>query len=106
MGSRNGFTRARANARWSESELAEVVAGVLAGSPDALWSAEDVRERLAFGQEGGGPAATSVRGALAALEGAGRIERVDVWGRRGWGNTSHAYRPARAGTPVQLPLAA
>jgi hypothetical protein len=79
---------------------------VLAGAPGVLWSADDVRERLAFGHEGAGPAATSVRAALRALERAGRVERVEVWGRRGWGNTRHAFRAAR--TPVQerLPIAA
>lgn len=90
------FRRGRPGARWSEPELAEVVMGVLAGAPGVLWSADDVRDRLAFGREGGGPAATSVRGALRALEAAGRVERVEVWGRRGWGNTAHAYRPAPA----------
>jgi hypothetical protein len=90
------FSRGRAAARWSEAELAEVVLGVLRGAPEVLWSADDVRERLAFGHEGAGPAATSVRAALRALEGDGRVERVDVWGRRGWGNTAHAFRPAGA----------
>ncbi|MGE0028426.1 MAG: hypothetical protein AB7O78_10185 [Thermoleophilia bacterium] len=90
------FRRGRPAARWSEPELAEVVLGVLAGAPEVLWSADDVRERLAFGHEGAGPAATSVRAALRALEDAGRVERVEVWGRRGWGNTAHAFRPARA----------
>ena len=65
MESRHTFTRGRATARWSEGELAEVVAAVLKGAPEVLWSADDVRERLAFGREGGGPAATSVREALA-----------------------------------------
>lgn len=90
------FRRGRPGARWSEPELAEVVMGVVAGAPDVLWSADDVRERLAFGHEGAGPAATSVRGALRALAAAGRVERVEVWGRRGWGNTAHAFRPAGA----------
>jgi len=90
------FRRGRPGARWSEPELAEVVLGVLSGAPDVLWSADDVRERLAFGHEGAGPAATSVRGALRALERDGRAQRVEVWGRRGWGNTSHAYRPVPA----------
>jgi hypothetical protein len=88
------FRRGRPAARWSEPEMAEVVLGVLRGAPDVLWSADDVRERLAFGREGAGPAATSVRGALHALERDGRVERVEVWGRRGWGNTAHAFRPA------------
>ncbi|HTI34066.1 MAG TPA: hypothetical protein VL422_10355 [Miltoncostaea sp.] len=98
------FRRGRPGARWSEPELAEVVMGVLAGAPGVLWSADDVRERLAFGHEGAGPAATSVRAALRALEAAGRVERVEVWGRRGWGNTAHAYRPAAAaGAAVERP---
>ena len=106
MESRHTFTRGRATARWSEGELAEVVAAVLRGAPEVLWSADDVRERLAFGREGGGPAATSVRAALASLERDGRVERVDVWGRRGWGNTAHAFRPASGPAQVRLPLAA
>lgn len=106
MESRHTFTRGRAAARWSEAELAEVVAGVLGGAPEVLWSADDLRERLAFGRECGGPPATSVRGALAALERVGRVERIDVWGRRGWGNTAHAFRPAGGRTQVRLPLAA
>ena len=61
-----------------------------------LWSADDLRERLAFGLEGGGPPSSSVREALRALEGAGRVERVEVWGRVGWGGTRHAYRLASA----------
>ena len=106
MGSRNRFARGRAAARWTEKELAEVVEAVLRGAPEVLWSADDLRERLAFGREGGGPAATSVRAALAALEAEGRAERIDVWGRRGWGNTAHAFRAARAGAQARLPLAA
>lgn len=106
MESRHTFTRGRATARWSEGELAEVVAAVLKGAPEVLWSADDVRERLAFGREGGGPAATSVRAALAALEREGRAERIEVWGRRGWGNTAHAFRAAGVGTQARLPLAA
>jgi hypothetical protein len=90
------FRRGRPAARWSEPELAEVVMGVLVGAPEVLWSADDVRERLSFGHEGAGPAATSVRGALRALERDGRVERVEVWGRRGWANTAHAFRPAGA----------
>lgn len=103
---RDEFIRGRARARWSEAELAEVVHAVLANAPRALWSADDVRERLAFGRAGGGPAATSVRGALSALERAGRVERVEVWGRRGWGNTAHAFRAAGADAPLRLPVAA
>ena len=93
---RRGFRRARPAARWTAAELAEVVRRGAAGAPDVLWSADDVRERLAFGREGGGPAATSVRGALRALERDGRVERVEVWGRRGWGDTRPRL-PARAG---------
>jgi hypothetical protein len=75
-----------------------VVEAVLASAPDRLWSVDDVRIRLGFGHDDGGPAASSVREALAGLEGAGRIERVEVWGRRGWGNARHGYRvpPAAA----------
>ncbi len=91
---RRGFERARPDARWTAADLAEVVEAVLRMSPDVLWSADDLCGRLAFGHEGGGPAASSVREALRALEGAGRIERVQVWGRVGWGGTRHAYRPA------------
>ncbi|HWH13620.1 MAG TPA: hypothetical protein VNT51_02670 [Miltoncostaeaceae bacterium] len=91
--------RARPQARWTAGELAEVVEAVLRGAPDRVWSADDVRARLAFGHEGAGPAATSVRVALATLADAGRVERVDVWGRRGWGNTVHAFR-ARPGAEV------
>ena len=78
---RQGFRRARPEARWTAADLAEVVDAVLRTSPDVLWSADDLRGRLAFGQEGGGPAASSVREALGALERAGRAERVEVWGR-------------------------
>ena len=106
MESRNRFARGRAAARWTERELAGVVEAVLRGAPEVLWSADDVRERLAFGREGGGPAATSVRVALTALERDGRVERIDVWGRRGWGNTAHAFRAARVGSQARLPLAA
>jgi hypothetical protein len=42
-----------------------------------------------------------VRGALRALEDAGRVERVEVWGRRGWGNTAHAFRPAGPSATAQ-----
>jgi hypothetical protein len=47
-----------------------------------------------------------VREALAGLEGAGRIERVDVWGRRGWGNARHGYRARRAPAAGRLTVAA
>ena len=42
-----------------------------------------------------------MREALRALEGAGRVERVEVWGRVGWGGTRHAYRPARGADAEQ-----
>jgi hypothetical protein len=104
---RRGFRRARAEARWTAAELAEVVEAVVRTSPKVLWSADDVRDRLAFGHEGAGPAASSVREALRALERAGRIERADVWGRTGWGNTRHGYRaPGRDGRQERLPIAA
>jgi hypothetical protein len=93
---RRGFRRARPGARWTLEDLAEVAAAVVGRAPEALWSADDVRERLAFGQDGAGPPASSVREALRALERAGRVERVDVWGRVGWGGVRHGYR-ARTG---------
>lgn len=102
----NEFARARARARWSVEDLGGVVEAVLASAPDRLWSADDVRVRLGFGDEDGGPAASSVREALAGLEGAGRIERVDVWGRRGWGNARHGYRARRAPAAGRLTVAA
>ena len=106
-GMRRGFERARPDARWTAGELAEVVEAVLRASPEVLWSADDVRDRLAFGHDGAGPATSSVREALRALEGAGRVERVEVWGRVGWGNTRHGYRAGGAGARQQrLPFAA
>jgi hypothetical protein len=75
-------------------------------SRDALWSAEDVRDRLAFGRPAGGPALSSVREALRLLSDDGRAERVDVWGLRGWGNTAHAYRTARGAGQLRLTAAA
>ena len=104
MAMTNEFARARARARWSVEDLGGVVEAVLASAPDRLWSADDVRIRLGFGHEDGGPAATSVREALAGLERAGRVERADVWGRRGWGNARHGYRVRRA--PARLTVAA
>jgi hypothetical protein len=98
--------RARVDARWSADALAEVVAAVLATAPEHVWSADDVRVRLTFGHQGGGPAASSVREALRRLEADGRAERVDVWGRRGWGNTTHGYRAAGPAAERQLTLAA
>jgi hypothetical protein len=53
-----GFRRGRPEARWTAADLAAVVEAVLRTSPDLLWSADDLRERLAFGHEGGGPAAS------------------------------------------------
>jgi hypothetical protein len=104
MGMTNEFARARARARWSVEDLGGVVEAVLASAPDRLWSVDDVRVRLGFGHEDGGPATSSVREALVMLEGAGRIERADVWGRRGWGNARHGYRARRA--PARLTVAA
>jgi hypothetical protein len=103
---RRRFRRARPEARWTAAALAEVAEAVLRTSPELLWSADDLRERLAFGHEDGGPAASSVREALAALERAGRAERVEVWGRVGWGGTRHAYRARPAGAQERLPIAA
>jgi hypothetical protein len=37
-----------------------------------------------------------VREALRLLADEGRAERIDVWGLRGWGNTTHAWRAAGA----------
>ncbi len=103
---RREFRRGRPDARWTAADLAEVVDAVLRASPGLLWGADDIRERLAFGHEGGGPAASSVREALGALQRAGRAERVEVWGRVGWGGTRHAYRARRAGAQGRLPIAA
>jgi hypothetical protein len=103
---KRGFRRARPAARWTAADLAEVVEAVLRTSPGVLWSADDLRDRLAFGHEGGGPAASSVREALRELERAGRVERAEVWGRVGWGNTRHGYRAAGAGAQGRLPIAA
>jgi hypothetical protein len=103
---RRGFRRGRAGARWTAGDLAEVVEAVLRTAPEVLWSADDVRERLAFGHEGGGPPASSVREALRRLERAGRAERAEVWGRVGWGGTRHAYRARRRAARARVPLAA
>lgn len=105
MSAIDGFARVRAGARWTVDDLARTVEAVLAGEPARLWSADDVRTRLAFGGEGG-PAATSVRQALARLEDSGRIEREDVWGRRGWGNARHGYRTRRGTAAGRLAAAA
>ena len=105
-GMRRGFKRARPEGRWTAADLAEVVEAVLRTSPGVLWSADDVRDRLAFGHEGGGPPASSVREALRELERAGRVERAEVWGRVGWGNTQHGFRAASAGGQGRLPIAA
>ena len=104
------FRRGRPAARWSEPELAEVVLGVLAGAPDVLWSADDVRERLAFGREGAGRRRRRCAARCARWRRAGRVERVEVWGRRGWGNTGPRL-PARpavrdGGGPPGLTVAA
>lgn len=97
--------RGRPRGRWTTEDLASVVEAVLRSHPDRAWSAEDLRERLAFGREGG-PALSSVREALRALTGEGRAERVDVWGLRGWGNTAQAYRAARGPGQMRLTVAA
>lgn len=106
MSMRRGFRRGRAEARWSAGELAEVVEAVLRSSPGVLWSADDLGTRLAFGHDGAGPAASSVREALRLLEAAGRVERVEVWGRVGWGGTRHAYRARHAEGRGRLTVAA
>ena len=98
--------RGRPEGRWTAADMAGVVEAVLRARPERLWSAEDVRDRLAFGREGGGPAISSVREALRGLTQAGRIERATVWGRRGWGNTAHAYRARGAAVRDQLTIAA
>lgn len=102
-----GFRRGRPEARWTAADMAEVVEAVLRARPDRLWSAEDVRDRLAFGREGGGPAVSSVREALRGLTRDGRVERTTVWGLQGWGHTEHAYRARRtAAVQQRLPVAA
>lgn len=83
-----------------------MVEAVLAPAPERLWSVDDLRERLAFGRSGAGPAASSVRTALRHLGETGRAERVDVWGRQGWGGTAHAWRRTVAHAQMGLPLAA
>jgi hypothetical protein len=98
--------RGRPQARWTVADMADVVEGVLRSRPDRAWSAEDLRERLAFGREGGGPALSSVREALRALMEDGRAERAAVWGRQGWGNTAHAYRAAGGAAQLRLTVAA
>jgi hypothetical protein len=100
------FRRARRGARWTAEELAAVVGAVLATAPDTLWSVDDLRERLAFGREGGGPAASSVRAALRVLRDRGALDQVEVWGRRGWGGTAYAYRAAAGDVQTRLPVAA
>jgi hypothetical protein len=88
--------RGRAHGRWSVADMAGVVEAVLRSRDDRAWSAEDVLDRLAFGRPAGGPALSSVREALRLLADEGRAERIDVWGLRGWGNTTHAWRAAGA----------
>lgn len=95
MGER--LRRGRAHGRWTAADLADVVETVLSSREGRLWSAEDVRDRLAFGRPAGGPALSSVREALRLLGDEGRAERVEVWGLRGWGNTAHAYRAVDEG---------
>ncbi|WP_217915705.1 hypothetical protein [Miltoncostaea marina] len=106
MAAEERLRRGRPGARWTAADMAAVVEAVLRARPDVLWSAEDVRDRLAFGHEAGGPALSSVREALRALVRDGRAERASVWGRRGWGNTAHAYRAPRAPAQARLPIAA
>ena len=89
------FRRGRPAARWSEPELAEVVLGVLRGAPDVLWSADDVRERLAFGREGAGPAATSVRARCARWSATGASS---AW--RSGGAAGGATPPTPSGPPT------
>lgn len=79
---------------------------VPAAAPEVLWSVDDLCERLAFGREGAGQAPSSVRAALRVLRDVGAVEQVDVWGRRGWGGTAHAYRAAARELQTRLPLAA
>jgi len=86
--------------------MADVVEAVLRSRDDRVWSAEDVRDRLAFGRPAGGPALSSVREALRLLGDEGRAERVEVWGLRGWGNTAHAYRASAGDAQLELGIAA
>ncbi|MGD9571560.1 MAG: hypothetical protein AB7V62_06755 [Thermoleophilia bacterium] len=98
--------RGRAHGRWTAADMADVVETVLRSRDDRAWSAEDVRDRLAFGRPAGGPALSSVREALRLLADEGRAERVEVWGLRGWGNTSHAWRAAEGAGQMRLTVAA
>ena len=104
MGER--LRRGRAHGRWTAEDMAGVVDAVLRSRGDRVWSAEDVRDRLAFGRPAGGPALSSVREALRLLGEDGRAERIDVWGLRGWGNTAHAYRAASGAVQMDLGVAA
>lgn len=104
MGER--LRRGRAHGRWTAADMADVVEAVLRSRDDRVWSAEDVRDRLAFGRPAGGPALSSVREALRLLGDEGRAERVDVWGLRGWGNTAHAYRASAGAAQMELGIAA
>lgn len=97
--------RARPQARWTTEDMAGVVEAVLRSRADRAWSAEDVRDRLAFGRDGG-PALSSVRDALRTLTDAGRADRVGVWGLQGWGHTAHAYRAGRGTGQLRLTAAA
>jgi hypothetical protein len=101
-----GLHRGRAHGRWSAGDMAEVVEAVLRSRGDRVWSAEDVRDRLAFGRPAGGPALSSVREALRLLADEGRAERIEVWGLRGWGNTAHAWRAADRAAQMSLGVAA
>jgi hypothetical protein len=98
--------RGQAHGRWSAADMGDVVEAVLRSRGDRAWSAEDVRDRLAFGRPAGGPALSSVREALRLLADEGRAERLDVWGLRGWGNTAHAWRAARGAAQMRLGAAA
>ncbi len=86
--------------------MAAVVEAVLRSREGGVWSAEDVRDRLAFGRPAGGPALSSVREALRLLADDGRAERVEVWGLRGWGNTAHAYRAIDGAAQLRMGVAA
>jgi Fe2+ or Zn2+ uptake regulation protein len=105
-GTHERLRRGRAGGRWTAADLAGVVEAVLRSHEDRAWSAEDLRDRLAFGRQGGGPALSSVREALRLLTDQGRVERVRVWGRQGWGSTAHAYRAARGPGQMRLSAAA
>ena len=106
IGTGERLRRGRVRSRWTAEDLAAVIEAVLRSRPELAWSAEDLRDRLAFGRAGGGPAPSSVREALRVLCDEGRIERVSAWGRQGWGHTAHAYRAARGAAQLRLSAAA